>query len=65
MSGRLDCNKDASGLNLACSWSTFFPQPGAGRAVLSRKTTSERNFTGTWGYLYSTTGGGQWNATGN
>ena len=63
VSGRLDCNKDGSGLNFNCSWSTFFPQPGAGRAVLSRKSTSDKNLTGTWGYLYSPTGGGQWNAS--
>lgn len=62
--GRLDCNKDASGLHLSCGWTTFFPQPGTGRAVLSRKSTSERNLSGTWGYFFSHTGGGTWTATG-
>ncbi len=62
-SGRLDCRKDASGLNLSCNWVSFAP-PGAGRATFSRKTTADRNLTGTWGNFMSTTDGGKWDAQG-
>lgn len=62
--GRLDCNKDASGLQLLCAWTTFFPQPGGGRAVFTRPDVGSRNLSGTWGHFLDNAGGGAWNAQG-
>jgi hypothetical protein len=62
--GRLDCSKQPDGLNLTCSWMTFFPRPGTGRAVFSRPATNSRNWQGTWGTFQNTTNGGTWNVTG-
>jgi hypothetical protein len=64
VNGRLDCGKDASGLALSCTWMTFLPRPGSGRAVLRRASVGERHLTGTWGHFYGTTDGGRWDATG-
>ena len=62
--GRLDCVKDASGLQLSCTWATAFPTPGSGRAVLTRKSAGERALSGTWGHFLAITGGGAWEMTG-
>ena len=62
--GRLDCNKDANGMQLGCTWVTFLPRPGTGRAVLSRTSPQTRALTGTWGHFTATSGGGQWDMTG-
>ena len=61
--GRLDCVKDASGLQLSCTWVTFLP-PGSGRASLRRATVSDRNLTGTWGHFAADAGAGAWNMQG-
>ncbi len=61
--GRTDCVKDASGLQLSCSWVTFFP-PGSGRASFRRASASERTLTGTWGHFFAEAGGGTWNMQG-
>jgi hypothetical protein len=62
--GRMSCVKDGSGLQLSCNWATFFPMPGIGRAAFSRTAASDRNLTGTWGRLNSTTDGGKWDMQG-
>ena len=62
--GRLDCNKDANAMQLGCTWVTFLPRPGTGRAMLTRSAPSTRNLTGTWGHFTATNGGGQWDMTG-
>lgn len=62
--GRLDCNKDANAMQLGCTWVTFLPRPGTGRAVLTRSAPSSRNLSGTWGHFTATSGGGQWDMTG-
>lgn len=62
--GRLDCNKDASGLQLLCTWSTFLPQPGGGRAVFTRPNVNSRTLTGTWGHFLDNAGGGAWSIQG-
>jgi hypothetical protein len=62
--GRLDCNEDASGLNLACTWVTFFPRPGTGRANFTRSSASSRDLKGTWGWLHASSGAGSWDAQG-
>lgn len=62
-SGRLDCVKDAAGLALSCTWVTFFPRPGSGRATFTRQSSSDPNLTGSWGHLHDAAGGGRWNAT--
>jgi hypothetical protein len=59
--GRLDCTKDASGLQLSCGWITFFP-PAAGRASFRRASSADRNLTGTWGQAQSDAGAGNWQA---
>lgn len=59
LAGRLDCTKDVSGLELSCSWITWFP-PAAGRAVLRRVSTKERNLSGTWGQVQASSGAGAW-----
>jgi len=58
--GQLDCQKDASGSTLSCTWMTFLPRPGAGRAVLTRRSPQVRNLTGTWGYFTAESGAGTW-----
>jgi hypothetical protein len=60
VTGRLDCAKSQSALELACAWITFLPRPGTGRAAFSRRTPAERTLAGTWGHLLATTGGGRW-----
>ncbi|MBX3192247.1 MAG: M12 family metallopeptidase [Labilithrix sp.] len=60
---RLECNKDAQGLALACNWLTFLP-PGSGRARFTRPSTAERTFTGTWGHFTADSGGGTWELRG-
>jgi hypothetical protein len=62
--GRLDCTKDQTGLQLSCTWGTFFPRPGYGRAAFSRTSTTSRNLTGSWGHLTALSGGGRWDAQG-
>lgn len=62
--GRLDCNKDASGLQLLCTWTTFFPQPGGGRAVFTRPNVNSRTLSGTWGHFLDNAGAGAWTAQG-
>lgn len=64
VSGRLECNKDTTGLQLTCTWVTFLPQPGGGRAVFTRPDTSSRKLQGTWGHFLAETGGGVWTAEG-
>ena len=59
-SGRLDCLHEPSGLKLTCTWATFLPRPGSGRAILTRQNKSDRQLTGTWGYFTATSGGGTW-----
>jgi hypothetical protein len=61
--GRLDCQKDASGLQLACTWFSVFP-PGSGRAAFSRTSTATRDFTGTFGQLSASSGAGTWDMKG-
>jgi hypothetical protein len=63
-SGRLDCAKGQTGLDLSCAWITFFPRPATGRAAFTRATPNERRLTGTWGPFLATTGGGTWDAQG-
>lgn len=63
-SGRLDCQKGAGALSLDCTWVTFFPRIGAGRAAFTRRSAAERSFTGTWGMLVSPSGAGAWEMTG-
>lgn len=63
-SGRLDCQKDASGTSLSCTWMTFLPRPATGRATFTRTSPSERSLTGTWGHFAAATGGGTWEMTG-
>lgn len=58
--GRLDCTKDASGTTFTCTWATFFPRPGAGRARFRRSSASGTSLTGTWGNFTAETGGGNW-----
>jgi hypothetical protein len=60
VTGRLDCAKSQSALELSCAWITFLPRPGTGRAVFSRRAPGERTLAGTWGHLLATTGGGRW-----
>lgn len=62
--GRLDCHKDASGLSLACTWATGFPRIGAGRAAFTRRSATDRNLTGTWGYFTAPSGAGTWDVQG-
>jgi hypothetical protein len=62
--GRLDCQKDATSTSLACSWITFFPRPGTGRAAFTRRSASDRTLTGTWGHFTAPNGGGTWDMTG-
>jgi hypothetical protein len=62
--GRLDCRKEQDNLRLSCSWMTFFPRPGYGRAVFSRQTPGDRAWQGTWGNYQDASNGGPWNATG-
>lgn len=62
--GRLDCQKDASATSLTCSWMTFLPRPGAGRAAFTRRSPSDRSLTGTWGHFTATSGGGSWEMNG-
>lgn len=62
-SGQLDCQKDASGTTLGCTWMTFFPRPGAGRASFTRTSPQTRNLTGTWGYFAADRGAGTWEMT--
>ncbi|MDC0741924.1 M12 family metallopeptidase [Polyangium mundeleinium] len=61
--GRLDCVKDAGSVQLSCTWMTFLPRPGAGRAALRRSSTADPNLGGTWGNLQNETDGGRWDAT--
>ncbi len=61
--GRLDCLNDASGLRLTCTWATFLPRPGSGRAILTRRSTTDRSLNGTWGIFTATSGGGTWSIT--
>jgi hypothetical protein len=63
-SGRLDCAKSQNGLELSCAWITYLPRPATGRALLTRRSTAERQLTGTWGLFLATSGAGSWNATG-
>ena len=62
--GRLDCQKDASGMTLACTWVTFLPRPGTGRASFTRRSSAERNLSGTWGHFTQASGGGTWEMNG-
>ncbi len=62
--GRLDCHKDASGLQLTCTWATGFPRVGAGRAVLNRRSATDRALNGTWGFFTATSGAGRWDVQG-
>lgn len=64
VTGRLECNKDATGLKLSCTWATFLPQPGGGRAVFTRPNVGSRTLQGTWGHFLADTGGGVWTAEG-
>lgn len=61
--GRLDCVKDAGSVALSCTWMTFLPYPGSGRASLRRNSTADTNLTGTWGHFQGETDGGRWDAT--
>ncbi len=61
--GRLDCRKEQDNLRLTCSWMTFFPRPGYGRASFSRQTPNDRAWQGTWGHYQDASNGGPWNAT--
>jgi astacin (peptidase family M12A) len=62
VTGRLDCAKSQSQLELSCAWITFLPRPATGRAAFTRATSSERRLTGTWGTFLATSGAGTWNA---
>lgn len=62
--GRLDCQKDASGMALSCTWLTFFPRPGTGRAAFTRSAPGARTLTGTWGHLAASSGAGAWEMQG-
>lgn len=62
--GRLDCRKEPDNLRLTCSWMTFFPRPGAGRAVFSRQAPNVRAWQGTWGNYQDNANGGRWDTTG-
>ncbi|MCS6902184.1 MAG: M12 family metallopeptidase [Myxococcales bacterium] len=62
--GRLDCRKEQDNLRISCSWMTFFPRPGYGRATFSRQNNGVRAWQGTWGYYQDATNGGAWNTTG-
>jgi len=62
--GRLDCAKSQDGLQLSCAWITFFPRPATGRALLSRRSASERHLSGTWGLFLAPSGAGSWDMTG-
>jgi astacin (peptidase family M12A) len=62
VTGRLDCAKSQSQLELSCAWITFLPRPATGRAVLTRTAPSERRLTGTWGSFLASSGSGTWNA---
>lgn len=64
VTGRLDCNKDATGLKLSCTWATFLPQPGGGRAVFTRPNVGSRTLQGTWGHFLADAGAGVWTAEG-
>jgi hypothetical protein len=64
VSGRLDCTKSQSALELSCAWITFLPRPGTGRAAFTRASTAERRLTGTWGHFLATSGGGAWDLQG-
>jgi hypothetical protein len=61
--GRLDCMKDSAGLSLSCTWATFLPRPGSGRAQFRRTSVSDPNLSGTWGHFGDAVSGGAWNAT--
>jgi hypothetical protein len=61
--GRADCVPDQTGLRLSCTWLTFPPRIGSGRATFTRRTTSDRNLTGTFGIFAADAGAGTWNAT--
>lgn len=64
VTGRLDCAKSQTGLELSCAWITFLPRPATGRAAFTRASPTERRLTGTWGYFLATTGGGSWDLQG-
>ncbi len=64
VSGRLDCTKNQTGLELACGWITFLPRPGTGRAAFRRLSSSERRLTGSWGHFLAPSGGGTWDLQG-
>jgi hypothetical protein len=64
VSGRLDCTKSQSGLELSCAWITFLPRPATGRAAFTRRSAGDRILTGTWGLFFATTGAGNWTAQG-
>ena len=64
VSGRLDCAKSQTGVELSCAWITFFPRPATGRAAFTRTSPNERRLSGTWGPFLATTGGGKWDAQG-
>lgn len=64
VTGRLDCAKGQSGLELSCAWITFLPRPATGRAAFTRASPTERRLTGTWGHFLATTGGGSWDLQG-
>lgn len=63
LTSRMDCTKDQAQLTLSCTWITFLP-PGSGRAKFTRRSVSERNFTGTFGHFTADTGGGTWDLRG-
>ena len=62
--GRIDCAKSQGGLELSCAWITFLPRPATGRANFTRRNTSTRDFTGTWGLFLAPSGGGSWDMRG-
>jgi len=62
--GRLDCTKSQNGLQLSCSWLTFLPRAGTGRATFTRATAQDRNLSGTWGHFTAASGGGSWDMKG-
>jgi astacin (peptidase family M12A) len=62
VTGRLDCAKSQSQLELSCAWITFLPRPATGRAAFTRVSASDRRLSGTWGSFLATSGGGTWNA---
>ncbi len=61
--GRLDCVKQTGSVTLSCTWMTFFPRPGSGRAALRRSSTTDPNLSGTWGNLHNDSDGGRWDVT--